>query len=271
MSGFTVPARVRGALALGLALILVAPAARAEGIFFSLFDASPDRVAMQLERAGYQLRSALLRRGDVYICDVVDFRGQPQRLVLDIHDGRILQRFQARGPGYPGPRAYALRDNAPLDYGADGTRPLVDAPLLPPRSLPLDAAPSPDFRAASRGQPLIIDTPQPDANADKAKLKPKSHLAKPKPTPAPTPSSEANAAPTATQSTPSLVAPAAPATPAAPPVASPSPAAAAAPPAPVAEAQSAPPAAAAAPPPVKPAEVKPGRKPINDLPVDPLN
>ena len=278
MSGFPVPAQYCGAAALVLTLSLSAPAARAEGLFSAFFDPSPERVVIQLERSGYQIRSALLRRGDVYVCDVVDARGRPQRLVVDARDGRILERFVARPSAYPGPRAYALRDDPPPDYPPGTLRPLVDVPLTPQRGFPLDSSPAPlpELHATNRSGPTIEAPTLPDGSADKPKPKPKPHMARPKPTPSPTPTSEANAAPGATQpaapqplaTTPAIPTPSPSAAPAAAAPTSPATAA----PAPVAEAQ--PPAAAPAPvkpAEVKPAEAKPGKKPINDLPVDPLN
>src|SRR5579863_9723285 len=62
-------------------LILMAPAARAQ-FFFNLFEPPAVRVAHQLEVEGYDVRG-LVRRGDVYIADVVAQGGDRERLVID--------------------------------------------------------------------------------------------------------------------------------------------------------------------------------------------
>lgn len=78
------------ALALAAAL-LVAPAAHAQ--FFSFFEMSPRQIVGMLDDDGYRLRGPMLRRGDVYVCDVVSVTGRPARLIVDAHDGHVLERF----------------------------------------------------------------------------------------------------------------------------------------------------------------------------------
>ncbi|MDE3175934.1 MAG: hypothetical protein KGM15_07500 [Pseudomonadota bacterium] len=86
---------IRYAAASSLALaaaLLISPAARAQN-FFSFFDMSPRQVAGMLADNGYELRGPLLRRGDVYICDVNSVSGRTLRLIVSAHDGRVLERF----------------------------------------------------------------------------------------------------------------------------------------------------------------------------------
>jgi hypothetical protein len=103
------------ALALAASL-LVAPAARAQG-FFSFFEMSPRQVAGMLEDDGYRLRGPMLRRGDVYICDVVSITGRPARLIVDARDGRVLERF-ANNPHWRRSGDGGLRP--PRDVGDNG-------------------------------------------------------------------------------------------------------------------------------------------------------
>jgi hypothetical protein len=81
------------ALALAAAL-LVTPAAHAQQ-FFSFFEMSPGQIAGMLNDDGYQLSGPLMRRGNVYVCDVVSVTGRPARLIVDARDGHVLERFAA--------------------------------------------------------------------------------------------------------------------------------------------------------------------------------
>ncbi len=79
------------------ALLAVAPAARAQGLF-SLFSApSPYDIERGLDASGYALTGPLVRRGNVYLVDVVvEGRGDSERLVIDSQSGRIIERFRIR-------------------------------------------------------------------------------------------------------------------------------------------------------------------------------
>jgi len=72
-------------------LILMAPAARAQ-FFFGIFEPPAVRVAHQLQVEGYDVRG-LIRRGDVYVADVVAPEGDRERLVIDARTSRIVERF----------------------------------------------------------------------------------------------------------------------------------------------------------------------------------
>ena len=83
-------------LALAAALAVAQPA-RAQS-FFSFYEMSPRQIVGMLEDDGYELRGPMLRRGDVYVCDVVSVSGQPVRLIVSARDGHVLQRFAERAP-----------------------------------------------------------------------------------------------------------------------------------------------------------------------------
>jgi hypothetical protein len=110
--------RIAAASALALAAALVtAQPARAQ--FFSFFEMSPGQIVGMLNDDGYRLRGPMLRRGDVYICDVVSVTGRPARLIVDARDGRVLERFAA----VPHRRRFDDEPNSlrpPRDVGGDG-------------------------------------------------------------------------------------------------------------------------------------------------------
>jgi hypothetical protein len=78
-------------LALAVAL-LAAPVARAQN-FFSFYEMSPRQIVGMLADGGYELRGPMIRRGDVYVCNVDSVSGRSMRLIVSAHDGRVLGRF----------------------------------------------------------------------------------------------------------------------------------------------------------------------------------
>lgn len=257
------------------ALLVLSPAAQAQGLF-SFFGGgpSPYDIETRLEAAGYTLTAPLIRRGDVYLADVVYGRRESFRLVIDAESGRIMQRFRARPAAAwrdPGPRGWG--DDAPDAWGAPRPPGEVD---LPPRG---DLA---------RGENPALGTGAPRTTSldELDKSKPKPHETAHKPAapasaakttvpPAPAPTGEATPAPVAPSNatpaaTPSLApqsarAEEAPAQPAPTPIPAPS-AKTDAPPA-SAVAAAKPPSSAATP------DARPSgkAKPVNDLPVTPLD
>ena len=264
-----------------------APAAHAQGLF-SFFGGgpSPYDIERRLDASGYALTGPLLRRGDVYLADVVVMgrRGDPERLVIDADTGRIVQRYRVRPARWrdaPGEWDSDDGDISKLRPPAD-----LDRPAPPRDQMVRDENP-----ALGTGAPRTtgVDIEQPD----KPKPKPRPHEVKSKAvplakTPAPMPQNDASAGPAAT----------APAV-AAPPVAAPSPAAMPSPPA-AAKNEAAPPKSDAAPalpqpspspsavtakvePPAAPAPKSPPAagtgdhkattksKTVNDIPVTPLD
>jgi hypothetical protein len=275
-------------------LLLMAPAAKAQS-FFGVFEPSPRQIVRGLVDAGYDLRSDLVRRGDVYVVDVASFEGDDQRLVIDARSGRIVERFPGRGMRWRARNADDAWDEAPRPP-ADIARPwwhqrlmgAGEAPRSPPPPIEgvapraVEVIPAPAVRrdqvarTEDNPKPNILYGDGSSSNApDAAKAKPKPHVVKRKPnplakaTPEPTATPEA-AAPAPTPTPVAKIAPAAPVVVAKPPEPAPSPV----------QTQAAvdPPKAVA----VKPApqvksepQVKqapaPKPKAVNDLPVTPLD
>ena len=153
------------ALALAAAL-LVTPAARAQG-FFSFFEMSPRQIADILEDDGYRLRGPMLRRGDVYVCNVVSITGRPARLIVDARDGHVLERYASTPRRrHVGDEAGGLRPPRDIGDGASG-----DAD-----SSGRQTAMGGDFNSSSRAygsDGLFGWKPTPDAADQRAK--PKHH------------------------------------------------------------------------------------------------
>ncbi len=82
-------------------LTLSAPAAHAQ--FFNFIFGSglqPDDVESMLQDRGLELIGPLHRNGAVYVADVEGSRGGALRLIIDAHDGRIVQRFRIGAARY---------------------------------------------------------------------------------------------------------------------------------------------------------------------------
>jgi len=248
-----------------LALPTAAPAS-AQGFFFLFGGPSPYEIERQLAAAGYLVTSPLTLRGDVYLADVV-VRGEgPQRLVIDAHSGRIVERYRGHADRW--------REAAAPPPSAWGDDPGPWNAPRPPSAIGPAAAPP----------PAAFAPPRPDVFEAPREAKPKIVETKPKPTPKPTPVANVNNPPPA-----AVVPPPAARTPAAPPpTVSSSPAAAPASPNPASSAVAAPasPAAAASPSPAieaaktdapsagKPPSSAPApakSKAVNDIPVTPLD
>ncbi len=185
--------RARASLALAAALVVFAPGARAQSVFFPR-EPSPERLEYMLESSGYELRSDLIRRGDVYLADVVTDLGDHERLVIEARTGRILERFPFGMRRWREARLGDWRDPddaAPSDWGYG------DAPPRPPRSVRsapqgdksddgladrerTQHAPTDPSEASSK--PNVILGPDaasaaPTTDADKSKAKTKIHVA----------------------------------------------------------------------------------------------
>jgi len=111
-------------------LIALAPAAQAQGLFSFFGGPSPDQIERGLSDSGYTLTRPLVRRGDVYLADVMVGRGGAERLLIDTQTGRIIQRFRSqpvrwREPG-PGPRNWDPDEAAGFGWGG---------PPQPPRDV----------------------------------------------------------------------------------------------------------------------------------------
>ena len=128
--------RFAAASSLALAAVLfVSPVARAQN-FFSFYDMSPRQVVGMLEDQGYDLHGPLVRRGDVYVCDVDSVSGRSMRLIVSAHDGRVLERFAASRRSRYDEDARAARPSRNSDEGDDrakrNDRTAFDDVLNPP-------------------------------------------------------------------------------------------------------------------------------------------
>ena len=264
------PSRRLAWVAATAALLAAPAAAQAQGFFFLFGSPSPYEIERRLEAAGYSLTGPLTMRGDVYLADVVARGEGPERLVIDVQSGRIVERYRGRADRWreasaPPPSAWS---DDPRSW--NGPRPPAS---IGPGAQPPEALSPPNVVEAPK-----VDTP---------KLRLKNAEAKPKATPKPTPvANVSNPPPAAVISTPTAT-PSAASSPAASPAeapASPNPApsAAAAPtsPAPVASPSPAPsleaakvdaPSAAKPPPSPAPAAASAKSKAVNDIPVTPLD
>ena len=262
---------VFAALAL-VGLALSPMAARADSIF-DLFApvVSPYAVQEGLSRSGFVVRSAVVRRGDVYVCDVSDRYGVSQRLVIDTRSGRIVEHYSLRPSSRqeaqrPDPNdrfgwAYAPRPEAEVPDDGPG---VIEAfpgenPPQPPRVLHQRQLAYGDGHTTIPTVPAVATPPE-----TKPPEKPKPKIARPKPAPSPAAAERPQSA-TATEAAPR------PANSTTPPQPAPAPqrAAAATEPSGLVVSSGTSDAAAAKTPP-QPAPVAKG-KAINDIPVTPLD
>ncbi len=285
------PRRFAHFAAAAAVLLVLSPSAKAQGLF-TWFGGGPPPYEIErgLDAGGYTLTGPLVRRGDVYLADVVIGRSDFERLVIDAETGRIMQRFRLRPARW--------RDDAPRDWdrdhadswdapprppaGLDRSEPSATLDLPPARRQPPASTHDQVARDEDASKPMVILGPD-GARATSSDLNEKSkskpHDAKRKTVP---PAAKATNPPAPAQSAQSAVAPpAANAAPAANPP-PPSPAAKAdlarEPVAPTSASSGAPTgkadvAVAKAPPPAETPDAHPPNKSkaVNDLPVTPLD
>lgn len=192
-------------LALAAALVL-SNAAGAQS-FFSYYEMSPRQIVGMLADDGYELRGPMWRRGDVYICDVTSVSGRGARLIVDAHDGHVLQRFASVPRARNSDEEGSLRP--PRDVGFGSNRDAEQDERAAPRrsQLATGDAPSPQSRdfgddsALSPKPPAILSapdeatSPRPKHSATKKHRAPS--VAKVSPDAAPTPeAAKPTAAPT---------------------------------------------------------------------------
>ena len=263
----------RSRLALA-AVVLCAAIAPAQAQWFNLGSGlRPDQVEREIAASGYQLTGPVTRNGGVYLADVLGPRGEPQRLLVDATDGRLLQRYRARRAPGLSPGLYANTGDSVLRPPGLVESPLASDPLVIPgsRRNPADQqvarTESPIFSIfnltppAAPVAPEMVEKPKHKPAVVKRRKLDAAPLAQPAALPASTPPAaaapDAPAAAVAPAPAQTVVAPApAPAPVAAPVVAAP----------PAAE-----PRVADTKPPVAPAKPAKPRKPvINDLPVNTL-
>jgi hypothetical protein len=279
------------------AVVALAPAAKAQGLF-SLFGGGPSsyEIERRLEAGGYQLTHPLIRRGDVYIADVVIGRDDAERLVIDAETGRIVQRFRSGWTRWrdAAPRpwdaeqsdAWNAPPRPPADVDLGGPGETLDLPVVRqgPRAPTGDqfargeGATAPAVilgRGGARATPLdLIERPKPKPSEAKRKTTTPAPAAAAA-TPASTPVAATTPPSAAVAPTPPASAPLAVTSPPASPIAAtpPSPPANASPPQ-IGKDDASPSAVAAAksPAPEAPAPPAPTKsKAVNDLPVAPLD
>ena len=261
------------------AILLCAAAAPAQAQWFNLGSGlRPEQVEREIMVSGYQLTGPITRNGGVYLADVLGPRGEPQRLLVDATDGRLLQRYRARrAPGlaqgfYPTPGEPITRppglvesrlSSEPLvipdsrRYQGDQQVARTEQPVFSIFNLTPPAAP------VAPAAPEIVERPKHKPAVVKRRKIDAAPVVQPAALPAsPTATAPDTPAPVSSAPAETVVAP----TPAAAPAAVAAPVVAAPPPVEprVAETKAPPPVA----PPVKP--VKPHKPVLNDLPVNTL-
>ena len=282
-----VSARRLAAVGFAAALTALAAAApaRAESFFFNLF--SPDvpagAIRQAIERSGYTLRSAIVRRGDVYLCDVADRSGVGQRFIIDAHKGTLLQRYALPREALGETRREDLNARPAGDDWRYGARPEADVPTrLPYREEYVNIAPNGDAEGptdvprphvVARGPaaPLQLAPPPVETKPPSPPERPKVHVAKPAPAPTVVaPTATVTSASVDPRASATIVVPASTITP------QPTPSAATPPPTPAAsdepkatepktaEAETAKPAPS-------PSAAPTAKKSVNDIPVAPLD
>ena len=106
----------------------------------------PGAVTQRLSRAGYRVRW-IKRRDGVFVVEASDRGGRPVRLVLDVAEGRILQRFAVEmdGPAPGKPVAAPHKPRQPKPKPRPQPTPVspvpAPAPVAAPTPAPEQAAP----------------------------------------------------------------------------------------------------------------------------------
>lgn len=85
------------AAALALAVSVVAMGASAARAQLFNWDRAlpPAQVERMIQGIGYRLTGPVIRHGPVYLANVLGRRNDPERLIIDAREGRVLQRFAA--------------------------------------------------------------------------------------------------------------------------------------------------------------------------------
>jgi hypothetical protein len=103
----------------------------------------PSQIQRMLEASGYRLTGPIIRRGGVYLADVLGQEDNPEQFVIDTRDGRLLHR-------HPGSAAMRRRGGAPDEWSPvtsffDGLFGHNDdvAPLSPPPAADFFEPPKP--------------------------------------------------------------------------------------------------------------------------------
>ncbi len=152
--------RYLGALAAALGLASIAGAVPAQAQFWGNWGYSrvapppemmPDTVVRGLNRAGYKVRQ-IRRKGGVFVVDVNEQGGRPLRLVVDVANGTILQRYAMANPRGGVSDAPALAHQPAL-------APAEGAPAAPKSRSPTPRKPAPS-KATVAPAPVLAPAPE---------------------------------------------------------------------------------------------------------------
>ncbi len=134
------PFTILAATALALGLLALPGSARAQ--FFGGWGGwdnggggdglEPQQVRRAISQRGFRVLAPLRRNGNVFVADVLDGRGQHERLIVAAADAQILQRFMVDDGRQPGAFPHGTDDGR--DFTARGTD--DDRGLVPPGDIP---------------------------------------------------------------------------------------------------------------------------------------
>jgi hypothetical protein len=207
---------VAGCLCLG--------AAPAEAQLFNWLDSSipAEQIVRMIQTSGYRLTAPLIRRGEVYVADVVGRRNKGERLIISAQDGRLLQRFAStssrrrvpESDGWQNPPQQQSNLFSNWFNGDDEDAPRPPAGLdqedQPLRVAPVAPARAPAVKEIARQDesgPHVILAPsfQPNGSTnapllEKPRIRPQqARRRRPEPTPAALPAAPGNNRPAAIQ------------------------------------------------------------------------
>ena len=160
---------------LGLAAVmgfgLIAGGAPAQAQFFGTWgyrrpepppQMTLDAVAQRLIRSGFR-GLEIRRNGSVYLVDAHDQGGRPVRLVVDMKDGAILQKFALANPrtgGADGGVSPPQPGSAPpASPSVDDARPRTQAPRAKPAPSAATITPAPEQAAPAAQPPVAVAAP----------------------------------------------------------------------------------------------------------------
>ncbi|WP_237476765.1 hypothetical protein [Lichenibacterium dinghuense] len=113
----------------------------------------PQQVRRAISQRGFRVLAPLRRNGNVFVADVLDQRGQHERLIVAAADAQILQRFMVDDGRQPG--AFPRGTDDGRDFTARGGD--DDRGLVPPGDIP---------NARRIGRPIDRDAAPPQRYGD---------------------------------------------------------------------------------------------------------
>ena len=179
-SAARMPRRFAHFAAAAAVLIALSPAAKAQGLF-SFFGGgpSPYEIERQLDAGGYTLTGPMIRRGDVYVADVVIGRNDFERLMIDVETGRIVERFRVRSPHWRDADQGDWSQGEPDSWGSSAPRPPVGLDVRDTRAGPPEWSRSQIVRGEDAAKPPDqIKKPKPKSPDAKRTSAPPAAVAK---------------------------------------------------------------------------------------------